>query len=175
VPSSENFGNYMLKGIAEIPPLNAVPWDFSAPGWPYLFSFIIFCCSLVLFRLWRRWQANAYRRTALRTLRELSPDEALKLLPALLKSTAMTTFGRESVAALYGDDWLAFLEATLPQPTSLRLFRSGEKKGFNGSLGRFFVALSYQKFHSLTVSPREAEQLLSLARRWINSHQRPVL
>jgi hypothetical protein len=87
----------------------------------------------------------------------------------------MTTFGRESVAALYGDDWLAFLEATLPQPTSLRLFRSGEKKGFNGSLGRFFVALSYQKFHSLTVSPREAEQLLSLARRWINSHQRPVL
>lgn len=155
--------------------MNVVPWDFSAPGWPYLFSLIFFCCSLVLFRFWRRWEANVYRRFALRTLRELSPDEALQLLPALLKSTAMITFGREPVAALYGDDWLNFLDATHPKSRSSQLLESGEKRDFNGPVGRLVVALSYQKFHSLNISDHEAEQLLSLARSWIDAHQRPEL
>lgn len=173
--SSEHFGNYMLKGIVEISPMAEVPWDFNAPGWAYLFSFLFFCCSLVIFHFWTRWKTNAYRRVALRTLRELSRDEAIQLLPALLKSTAMISYGRESVAALYGDDWLSFLEATLPNSKSSQALGLGQQSGFNGSLGRLFIALSYQKLDSLAVSNYDAEQLLILAQCWISSHRRPVL
>jgi len=172
--SSAGFGNYMLKGIEEIAPLSAVPWDFNAPGWPYLFTFLIVCFALSIFNLWRKWQANAYRRTALAALRNVPRDEALRILPALLKSTAIATFGREPVASLYGENWLSFLDESLPQLKPVPHSESAPAQGFTGTIGRLFIALSYQNFHSLDVSEVDAEKLLCLARHWISAHRRPA-
>ena len=74
-------------------------------------------CVLVLlllwlgWRFWKRWQANAYRREALRELGEI--ETAPERLPELLKRVALVAYPRAEVAELSGDAWLGFLDGTL--------------------------------------------------------------
>lgn len=121
--------------------------------------------------IWRgvaRWRAGAYRREGLARLariekRFMTPGRetaALKELSVLLKRVALAAFPRKAVAALYGQDWLRFLDQTCQGCT----FSTGP-----GHL--LAVAMSSDSDVSLP-NTSEAKQLVSQARSWIKGHRR---
>lgn len=89
-----------------------VPWWPPAPGW-YLVLGILLLLVLVLgHRAWQRYQANAYRRAA---LRELAVAQDVPSIAELLRRTALAVAPREEIAALTGDAWLDWLSARSPE------------------------------------------------------------
>ena len=89
-----------------------VPWWPLAPGW-YLVLGILLVLILVLgHRVWQRYQANAYRRAA---LRELAVAQDLPSIAELLRRTALAVAPREEIAAMTGDTWLDWLSAQSPE------------------------------------------------------------
>jgi Domain of unknown function (DUF4381) len=87
----------------------AAPWWPPAPGWWVIAIGLLAALAVASLQAWRRHRANAYRREALRELDRL-PD-ATAIMP-LLKRAAMTAYGREAVASMSGDAFLAFLDRT---------------------------------------------------------------
>ena len=115
-----------------------------------------------------RWRQNAYRRAGLRELgrirRHLSRPEGTKAavaaLSALLKRVALTAFPREKVAALSGDRWLAFLDASMPGG------------GFCSPPGNLLAESPYRPVdYSLNVSDLQVDDLFHLAEVWIQRHK----
>lgn len=104
-----------LQPLREPPPLPL--WWPPAPGWWLLAGLLLAAAAVGGWLLWRRWRRRAYRRQAATQLARLfARYEADRDLPgllaatnALLKSVALCAFPREQVAALHGDDWVAFL------------------------------------------------------------------
>jgi hypothetical protein len=119
--------------------------------------------------IWRgiaHWKAAAYRREGLTHLSRIestcmtpgSEIAALKELSVLLKRVALAAFPRKVVAALYGEEWLRFLDRTCEGCT----FSTGP-----GHL--LAVAMSSGADVSLS-DTRDAEQLVRQARTWIKGH-----
>ena len=96
---------------------------------------------------YRNWLANAYRRAA---LDELGKDP--QQLPAILKRVAIVSYGRETVASLSGDRWLAFLNEKV-------------RDCFDADACKQLLAASYGN------ESVEAE-LQAAAIRWIRRHPR---
>ena len=111
-----------------------------------------------LYHLWRTHQRRQYRKQALALLAAL-PDEPgteqLQKLNQLLKRTAINAYG-DKPAALSGDQWLGFLDQSLP----------GASSPFSQGVGRVLATGPYQ------AEPHyDAQELLCLAARWINQHR----
>jgi len=81
-----------------------------ADGWLWfgIFLMLLFGGAAYRFIVWRR--ANAYRRVAEREIVCAGGDTAT--IAAILRRTALVAYPRSAVAALHGDDWLAFLDKT---------------------------------------------------------------
>jgi hypothetical protein len=99
-----------LRDIA-LPPL--VPWWPLAPGWYLLIGLLFLAAVVGGWRIWRRWQANAYRREALRALAALDPHD-LGGHAELVRRTALAEAPRSSVAPLNGRAWIDYLVRTCP-------------------------------------------------------------
>jgi hypothetical protein len=127
-----------------------------APGWWILGGLLLFLLLLSIW-LWRRYRRRAYRRAALQQLKELrdaaSQGQAdsivLAELSILLRRVAISRYGRQQVAALHGDDWLAFLD------------RTGRTQAF-AQQGRALLDAPYRRDSSLAAAP-----LLELAQHWL--------
>ena len=63
---------------------------------------------LSIYRTWKRWHANAYRRQALRELRSL---DSVAEVSELLRRTALAIFPRQVVADMTGDRWAGWLNS----------------------------------------------------------------
>lgn len=137
-----------------------------APGWWLLLFLGIAAAIYLLFIGYRYWQSNAYRRQALRELDEIYQGESadeLHLLTQtndLLKRVALTTYGRESVANLTGEGWVAFLDA------------SAEVHDFSMGPGQALIDGPY-------VAPGRQGQfppteLYELSKLWIRKHKRDL-
>ena len=111
-----------LSGLRDIvlpEPVSYVPATYA---WGIVGALLAAGACVVVARAVRRWRADAYRRRALAELVELRrafEDESLRLhalgrLAPLVKRTALSFAPRERVAALSGEEWLAFLDATAP-------------------------------------------------------------
>ena len=95
-----------LRDIIEPP---TVGWWPLAPGWWVVF-FILTAVAIVLaVRGWQRWQANAYRRAA---LRELQSATGVAAIAEVLKRTALCVWPRNQVASLSGQAWCSWLGET---------------------------------------------------------------
>jgi hypothetical protein len=89
-----------------------VPLWPATPAWIVLGAVLLLALVWLLWRGWRAWRRNAYRRAALRALRDAErPGE----IAAILKRTALAAWPRPHVAALAGTDWAAFLRRTAPR------------------------------------------------------------
>lgn len=99
-----------LRDIVTLPP---VPWWPPAPGWWFLLAVLGLIVLLAAVRGWRHWRANAYRRTALRALREV---ESLASIAEILKRAALMASPRTQVASLTGSTWVDWLEKTAGRP-----------------------------------------------------------
>lgn len=99
-----------------------VSWWPPAPGWWLLAAGVTVLAALVFYLLYRRRQ-DRWRRTALAQWQRLHEDwrggaidaaGAARELSVLLRRVALARFPRVQVAALTGEEWLAFLDAAVP-------------------------------------------------------------
>lgn len=130
------------------PPVSMMPQTW---GWVFLAIAAGILAVLSIVCLYRRWRANAYRRSALAALEQAhgAPEE----IAAILRRTALAAFPRKEVAGLTGADWLKFLGSTC------------KESPFDGAAGDALAMAPYRKI------PPSAE-LEAAAVRWIRSHRR---
>lgn len=153
---SEDFGNPWMSNLEEVELPEPVPFTFETVGWYLLAGLILGVGLWLAYRLWKRWRANAYRRSALAELAEIeSPQE----VPELLKRAALAAYSRAEVAELSGEAWLGFLDGTL-----------GTKE-FTQGVGQLLPELAYDPGSLSRISAGEKKEILSLAGRWIRKHR----
>lgn len=150
--------NDPLQGLRDIhlpPPVSAWP---PAPGW-WVLALLIILLTVVAIWWWRRYQHRAYRRVALKQLQQLrthvqqsQANAVIAELSILLRRVAISRYGRQQVAALYGKDWLTFLD------------RTGRTQDFSKQ-AQALVDAPYQR-----CTPQQVEPLLDLAQHWVRVH-----
>jgi Domain of unknown function (DUF4381) len=131
-----------------LPP--AVPWWPPAPGWYVLFAFILLVAALLGWRIWKHWQANAYRRAALRELRTLQDAPAIA---ELLRRTALAVVPRHVIATKAGAawvDWMAMQSGEAMSPEVRELLTAG--------------------VYGRQATDRDVDALRDFARGWIARH-----
>lgn len=137
-----------------------------APGW-YLIALLL--ASTIIFLTYKNRQkrkANQYRRDALQQLSILhkrldqgEAENALRALPVLIKATALCAYKRDTIAALYGEAWLDFLNGTLPAPH------------FDTKDGELLARVSYgTPGEILAIGKDQSSQLLRHVEYWIQHH-----
>jgi hypothetical protein len=156
-----------LEKLHEILLPDPVGWIPQTIGWYVVFGLILVVAGWWVYGRFRRFQKNRYRRFALAELavieRELQQPEkrakALAEIPVLVKWTALSAFQRSDVAALTGENWLAFLDQTM----------GGTE--FTQGVGRLLPELAYVPARRGAQLPDESiNDLLRLVRRWIEVH-----
>lgn len=152
----EDFGNPWMSNLEEIDLPEPVPFTFESPGWYLLLALVLGIVAWLLWRGWKRWLGNAYRRSA---LEELAANESPARLSELLKRVALVAYPRTNVASLYGEAWLDFLDQTL-----------GTTDFTHGS-GRPLADLTYDPSAESRLSRRQKQDLLALSRRWVRRHR----
>lgn len=108
-------GSVTPDWLAQLSPPHAPPppgWWPLAPGWWGLLALLV--VAVAAFIYWQRHPAARLRRLALRELKNLqttvSDDIALaRALENLLRRYAIARFGRDRVASLSGERWIAFV------------------------------------------------------------------
>ena len=160
----DKFGNYLIQGIEEIQlpePASLLPQTL---GWKILALLILLGAVYLVYRGGRQWWRNRYRRSALRTLKNIeqaAKGDHLRIvaeLPWLLKATALQAYPRIDVAALSGTDWLVFLDAHYSGPA------------FCAAMGQKLLVVAYQPAAQWQLQPQDAENLISMCRRWLSQH-----
>lgn len=84
-------------------------WPF-APGLWALIGLVALLLIALAWQLWKRHQANAYRRAGIQLLRNATTSYDVNVV---LKRVALAVYPREQVAPLHGADWIMFLNAQL--------------------------------------------------------------
>jgi hypothetical protein len=133
-----------------------------APGWWLLLACSLAAVGLLAVMLWRRHQANAYRRQALRQIEQLHSSWHGNLdqqafiieLNGLLKAAALQVFPAEQVAPLHGRQWLEFLSRSAP----------GLKQ-----LPDAYASAPYSTRVAIDI-----EEITRYATRWVRQHRRPT-
>jgi hypothetical protein len=112
----------------------------------------------------RLYQSNAYRREALKWLKEL-PDATnvqqqpvFRKLPTLLRKVALTGFGTNTVVPLSLKEWEVWLD------------QQCDKTSFSGSFSSYLQQLSYSPTPTLT--PNQMALLTEQVSLWISFHRR---
>ena len=137
-----------------------------APGWWGLAFLGILATLSLLYWLWGRWQANKYRREAIRQLESIlekyasDGDASLYLhdYQLLLKRVALTRFNRDLVASLTGEAWVAFLD------------KSSNGSEFSMGAGQALVDGNYVDAARTGIGSADIESLHQLGQQWIRKH-----
>ena len=160
-------GNYLLRGIEEIPLPEQVSW------WPETLGRLIVGLLILGWLLWRalvwtkNWQRDSYRRRALKRLDALDFeggewDQATSCLPVLLKSTALHAYPRAEVASLSGQQWLEFLRSQCDVPA------------ISEETGCLLLQVAYQPRDGWGFDQHQAKALKPAVRSWIKYHRAGV-
>ena len=147
----------LLSHLHDIQAPPAPSWWPPAPGW-----WLVMLGSLVLAlltpRLWRQQRGYWQRRRRIRALDALNQRQDLDdaqftaAVSRLLKYAALSHYQRTEVAALYGRNWLEFLDAQL------------EGQEFSQGCGQVLASAPYQAQAQAQV---DRAALSHLARRWL--------
>jgi len=132
-----------------------VSWWPLAPGWYVVLGIVLVLVLVLVHRAWNHWQANAYRRAA---LRELASAADAPAIGELLRRTALAMAPREGIAVLTGNDWLDWLTA-----------QSSEAMP-DGMRRQLTTGVYDQRMPEHELAP-----LRSYAERWIAHHHRPPI
>jgi hypothetical protein len=139
-----------------------------APGWYIMGGLLLLGLALLTIIWFRKRKNKRYRFLALKQLQEISfaagqnpgPGD-IQALNRLLKQTALSTFPREQVASLSGEDWLDFLDRTY--------------KGsiFSGQHRALLLDSAYRKEIQVDIHSDQWIQLISEIETWIKKHYKP--
>lgn len=135
--------------------------------WPLAFTWWVLFLSLgamLLALIWfwiDRHKRHAYRREALQRLREIDaatpPAQQIQQLNGLLKQVAITAYGRQNVASLNEQAWLAFL------------YRSAQHIRQPPNLGTTLQA-AYRPAEQTQEAQIGVMELRNYAQNWIKGH-----
>ena len=154
-----------LKPLQELPLPEPVSWAPQTIGWAAVAVLLFVAVVWAGWVGWRRYKRERYRRVALVELAEIEValndaqrrTAALAAIPSLIKRTSLAAAPRERVAALSGDEWLAFLKRT--------------RGRFDERSGALLTLVSYAPAEQIaSITPLEIETLLSVTRDWIQRH-----
>lgn len=154
-----------LKPLQELPLPEPVSWAPQTIGWIVVAVVLIVAVLCIAWMAWRHYKRGRYRRAALAELAQIEValsdaqrrTAALAAIPPLIKRTSLAAAPRERVAALSGDEWLAFLKRT--------------RGRFDARSGALLTLVSYAPAEQITsITPLEAETLVSATRDWIQRH-----
>jgi len=151
-----------LKPIVIPEPVHFAP---VTPGWYILLGLLLLLALFFLYRFFRNYRANAYRRQAARELVKLkteagnqNPTALIEKIATILKATAMVSFSREKVARLSGQAWQEFLAATLPPAK-------------NGPQVWALIDYQYARETNRPIRPSEIETLIDVSVKWVRRHR----
>lgn len=133
--------------------------------WPLAFSWWILLLSVTSIVIGIAWyfielkRRNAYRKQALQALAEIQAADAtdaekIQQINRLLKQVALTAYGRQQTAKLFGKQWIEFLHKTanyIQQPTHL-------EESFTAGYG------------AESSAPEELKICINYALKWIKGH-----
>jgi hypothetical protein len=154
-----------LKPLRELPLPEAVSWAPQTIGWAIVFAVLMVAMLWIAWAAWRRYKRALYRRVALAELAGIEArlndanqrTAALASIPPLIKRTSLAAAPRARVAALTGDEWLAFLKRT-----------NGH---FDTRSGALLTLVSYAPADQIAaISKPEIETLVNATRDWIERH-----
>jgi len=154
-----------LTALQELPLPEPVSWAPQTVGWLAVAAVLFLAALWVAWAGWRRHKKALYRKVALAELGRIETalhDEsqrtnALTAIPALIKRTSLAAHPNEHVAALSGDEWLAFLKRT-----------NGR---FDERSGALLTLISYAPAEHIAALPKnEVNTLLLATRDWIQRH-----
>jgi len=154
-----------LKALQELPLPTPVSWAPQTIGWDVVAVLLVVAVLGACWLAWRRYKRDRYRRAALAELAEIEvilKDEhrrtaALAAIAPLIKRASLAAAPREQVAALSGDEWLAFLKRT--------------RGRFDERSGALLTLVSYAPAEQIaSITPLEVEALVSATRDWIQHH-----
>lgn len=151
-----------LAALQELPLPDPIPYIPQTPGWGIVGALLLCVLAVSAWRWYKRRLANRYRVDALRELADIEQmlrqqPLAAGRLPALVKRVALASAPRAMTATLSGDDWLQWLDRTLP------------RAGFLEAPGRLLPQLAYGSPQA--ADPDTLRALLALLRRWIPDHR----
>ncbi|QTN39033.1 DUF4381 domain-containing protein [Cryomorphaceae bacterium] len=133
-----------------------IAFTFDAPGWKVVGIILLISLSLLIYRQWRSYLRNAYRRKALLQMKELAPGrDGWMTMWILTRQVAIHRFGRERTASLKGLAWLSFLEKT----------------GKNVNLMAHSTAIHQGIYGAELPSEPTARAVLQELIQWIKSHE----
>lgn len=139
----------------------SIGFSFETPGW-YVLGVILSLLVVLFFIKWlRQYIKNAYRREALKSLSTIETEFnkqkdilCMNDVLVLLKLVAIKAFGRQTVAELYGDEYLLFLE----------------EKGYHTPFRKYTNTISGIVYNSEEIDKTEFANIIGLTKKWIKTH-----
>jgi Domain of unknown function (DUF4381) len=154
-----------LKALQELPLPAPVSWAPQTVGWVAVGLLLLAAALWSAWAGWRHYRKQRYRRAALVELDDIEANlkhaaqrsAALAAIPLLIKRTSLAAAPREQVAALTGNEWLAFLKRTRGQ--------------FDARSGALLAIVSYAPEDRISDIPdNELNELVKATRDWIRHH-----
>ena len=140
----------------------AISWWPPAIGW-WVLAVLIPLCLYLIVKLYKRVTRKTALKSAKKQLKflqdnqQLTKQEKLVALSSLMRRIAVSLYPRTEVASLTGDDWLNFLDQSIPN------------RGFNSDTGWLLTEGLYSKQNdSYYIAP-----LFNLCEDWLNSQKEP--
>ena len=141
-----------------IEPVRVSYWPLQ-PGWYLLIAIVLILLLLMVWKRYKRWLKDAYKREAIKSIQTLSNDKDFFFqLNQIIKAVAIKSYGREKVASLAGKEWTTFLQ------------KSEETVVFSSNILKSLESQQYQKRENQTEnSVIDMYKLESI--KWIKKHK----
>ncbi|MBD0399777.1 DUF4381 domain-containing protein [Flammeovirga sp. EKP202] len=150
----------LASEVLDFIPPEKVDMSPTGPGWYILGGIAILLVLIVVIREYNNYLGTTYKRVANRELdkilnEKLTLQESIFQINTTLKRVAITTYDRDQVAPLNGEEWVAFLNTHW-------------KNNFSEKESELLINGAYMKFsvdHEETLT-----QLIQSSKKWIKSH-----
>lgn len=151
--------NEELAKLKEIALPEVVSYTPETLAWYILFAVIFLLVLFLLWKSYKRYKKNLYRKTALKDLSIIKKEKAYRELPILIKRIVLVFTEREYIASLSDQKWLEFLN------------NSYNGNEFLSDTGKILIDLSYASPNRINkYSENEIDALFNLITEWIKNH-----
>lgn len=147
------------EGLGNILEPDPIAFTFETIGWKVLAVSLFIGAIVVLYRQLKLYRKNTYRREAIKKMQVIETENAssqskLNHLNIILKQVAISAFGREQVAALYGDAWFSFLDS----------------KHKNSDFAKYANTFKNAQYSDEEVDNDTLDLISGITKKWINQH-----
>lgn len=149
-----------LNKILEPAPVSFWP---PQPGWYVVLAIVILIIGYGIYKFVQHKKKNAYRSLAVKALDNITNIQPLSsrinATNNILKACALNAFKRETIAKLYGKEWVDFLNST----SSAATFKANQEQ--------LLQSVIYENPSNSELTEDETNEFLNLCKQWIKTHK----